>query len=113
MYRMGAECKIEQNETDNACCVFTVIKDRPPLPPSRAQAVLVKSLPTNYTYRQSIINLFKNKSFILLVISYGEFIFFKTCMVTSVIRPTGVTASSQSLVLALFSHYCVFELVLQ
>ncbi|XP_031437559.1 feline leukemia virus subgroup C receptor-related protein 1 [Clupea harengus] len=48
-----------------------VIKDRPPLPPSRAQAVLVKSLPTNYTYRQSIINLFKNKSFILLVISYG------------------------------------------
>ncbi|XP_041950960.1 feline leukemia virus subgroup C receptor-related protein 1 [Alosa sapidissima] len=50
---------------------IVVIKDRPFLPPSRAQAVLLKSLPTNYTYKTSIINILKNKSFILLTISYG------------------------------------------
>ncbi|KAM7395936.1 hypothetical protein PAMA_007284 [Pampus argenteus] len=48
-----------------------VIKDRPPLPPSQAQAVLPDSPPDDYSYKQSIINLVKNKAFVLLLISYG------------------------------------------
>ncbi|KAM4521455.1 choline/ethanolamine transporter FLVCR1 [Odontesthes bonariensis] len=48
-----------------------VITDRPPLPPSQAQAVLPGSLLDDYSYKQSIINLMKNKAFILLLISYG------------------------------------------
>lgn len=48
-----------------------VIKDRPPRPPSQAQAVLSDSLPEDYSYRQSIYNLIKNKAFVLLLISYG------------------------------------------
>ncbi|KAF7656081.1 hypothetical protein LDENG_00046370 [Lucifuga dentata] len=48
-----------------------VIKDRPPLPPSQAQAVLPDSPPEDYSYKQSIINLMKNKAFVLLLISYG------------------------------------------
>ncbi|XP_024147092.1 feline leukemia virus subgroup C receptor-related protein 1 [Oryzias melastigma] len=48
-----------------------VIRDRPPLPPSQAQAVLPCSPLEDYSYRQSIINLVKNKAFILLLISYG------------------------------------------
>ncbi|XP_074540873.1 choline/ethanolamine transporter FLVCR1 [Halichoeres trimaculatus] len=48
-----------------------VIKDRPPLPPSHAQAVLPDSPPEDYSYRQSVFSLLKNKAFILLLISYG------------------------------------------
>ncbi|XP_070843771.1 heme transporter FLVCR1 [Chaetodon trifascialis] len=48
-----------------------VIKDRPPLPPSQAQAVLPDSPPEDYSYKQSILNLLKNKAFVLLLISYG------------------------------------------
>ncbi|XP_056261157.1 feline leukemia virus subgroup C receptor-related protein 1 [Seriola aureovittata] len=48
-----------------------VIKDRPPLPPSQAQAVLPDTPPEDYSYKQSIINLMKNKAFVLLLISYG------------------------------------------
>ncbi|XP_036405715.1 feline leukemia virus subgroup C receptor-related protein 1 [Megalops cyprinoides] len=48
-----------------------VIKDRPPLPPSQAQAVLPESPPEDYSYKKSIINLFMNKPFVLLLISYG------------------------------------------
>uniref|UniRef100_A0A3Q0S823 Choline/ethanolamine transporter FLVCR1 n=1 Tax=Amphilophus citrinellus TaxID=61819 RepID=A0A3Q0S823_AMPCI len=48
-----------------------VIKDRPPLPPSQAQAVLPDSPPEDYSYKQSILNLAKNKAFVLLLISYG------------------------------------------
>uniref|UniRef100_A0A672PPA0 Uncharacterized protein n=1 Tax=Sinocyclocheilus grahami TaxID=75366 RepID=A0A672PPA0_SINGR len=50
-----------------------VIKDRPPLPPSKAQAVLSTGPAEDYSYKKSIINLFKNKPFILLLISYGPF----------------------------------------
>lgn len=50
----------------------TVIKDRPPLPPSHAQAVLPNSPSEDYSYKQSIINLVKNKAFVLLLISYGK-----------------------------------------
>ncbi|XP_041660718.1 feline leukemia virus subgroup C receptor-related protein 1 isoform X1 [Cheilinus undulatus] len=48
-----------------------VIKDRPDLPPSHAQAVLPDCPPEDYSYRQSILNLAKNKAFVLLLISYG------------------------------------------
>uniref|UniRef100_A0A3Q4GRS9 FLVCR choline and heme transporter 1 n=1 Tax=Neolamprologus brichardi TaxID=32507 RepID=A0A3Q4GRS9_NEOBR len=48
-----------------------VIKDRPPLPPSQAQAVLPDSPPEDYSYKQSILNLVKNKAFVLLLITYG------------------------------------------
>ncbi|XP_041832546.1 feline leukemia virus subgroup C receptor-related protein 1 isoform X2 [Melanotaenia boesemani] len=48
-----------------------VIKDRPHLPPSQAQAVLPGSPLEDYSYKQSIINLMKNKAFVLLLISYG------------------------------------------
>ncbi|KAK0131987.1 Feline leukemia virus subgroup C receptor-related protein 1 [Merluccius polli] len=53
--------------------VFTVIiiKDRPELPPSHAQAVLPDRPPEDYSYRQSMVNLFQNKAFVLLLISYG------------------------------------------
>lgn len=49
-----------------------MIKDKPPLPPSQAQAVLPGVSLDNYSYKQSIINLIKNKAFVLLLISYGE-----------------------------------------
>ncbi|XP_018538466.1 feline leukemia virus subgroup C receptor-related protein 1 [Lates calcarifer] len=48
-----------------------VIKDRPTLPPSQAQAVLPDTPPEDYSYKQSILNLIKNKAFVLLLISYG------------------------------------------
>nr|XP_046228705.1 feline leukemia virus subgroup C receptor-related protein 1 [Scatophagus argus] len=48
-----------------------VIKDRPTLPPSHAQAVLPASPTEDYSYKQSILNLIKNKAFVLLLISYG------------------------------------------
>ncbi|XP_030627485.1 choline/ethanolamine transporter FLVCR1 [Chanos chanos] len=50
---------------------ITVIKDRPPLPPSQAQAVLPVGTSEDYSYKRSIINLFKNKAFVLLLLSYG------------------------------------------
>ncbi|MGH0122205.1 UNVERIFIED_CONTAM: hypothetical protein FKN15_026326 [Acipenser sinensis] len=49
----------------------TVFKEKPPLPPSQAQAVLPESSPEDYSYKQPIINLFKNFSFLLLLVSYG------------------------------------------
>ncbi|KAM8847412.1 choline/ethanolamine transporter FLVCR1 isoform 2-T2 [Synchiropus picturatus] len=48
-----------------------VITDRPPLPPSPAQAVLPDSPPEGYSYQRSILNLFRNKAFVLLLVSYG------------------------------------------
>ncbi|XP_028296361.1 choline/ethanolamine transporter FLVCR1 [Gouania willdenowi] len=48
-----------------------VITNRPPLPPSQAQAVLPDSPPEDYSYKQSILNLIQNKAFVLLLISYG------------------------------------------
>ncbi|XP_008395261.1 choline/ethanolamine transporter FLVCR1 [Poecilia reticulata] len=48
-----------------------VITDKPPLPPSQAQAVLPGVPLDDYSYKQSIINLVKNKAFVLLLISYG------------------------------------------
>ncbi|XP_073349385.1 heme transporter FLVCR1 [Pagrus major] len=48
-----------------------VITDRPKLPPSHAQAVLPDTPPEDYSYKQSILNLVKNKAFVLLLVTYG------------------------------------------
>ncbi|XP_037305860.2 feline leukemia virus subgroup C receptor-related protein 1 isoform X2 [Pungitius pungitius] len=48
-----------------------VIKDRPLLPPSHAQAVLPSSPAEDYSYKRSIVNLMRNKAFVLLLVSYG------------------------------------------
>ncbi|XP_057679458.1 feline leukemia virus subgroup C receptor-related protein 1 [Corythoichthys intestinalis] len=48
-----------------------VMKDRPPLPPSQARAVLPDGTPEDYSYRRSVVNLMKNKAFGLLLLSYG------------------------------------------
>ncbi|XP_072906968.1 heme transporter FLVCR1 isoform X1 [Hemitrygon akajei] len=50
--------------------VVAVFKDKPPLPPSQSQAVLLES-PDQYSYKQSIVNLFKSVPFVLLLLSYG------------------------------------------
>ncbi|XP_007481426.1 feline leukemia virus subgroup C receptor-related protein 1 [Monodelphis domestica] len=46
-------------------------KEKPRYPPSKSQAVLQDHLPEDYSYKKSIINLFKNIPFVLLLISYG------------------------------------------
>ncbi|KAI5627150.1 feline leukemia virus subgroup C receptor-related protein 1 isoform X1 [Silurus asotus] len=53
--------------------ILTVIfiQDRPSSPPSQAQAVLPTGLAEDYSYKRSIINLFKSKPFLLLLLSYG------------------------------------------
>ncbi|ELK23285.1 Feline leukemia virus subgroup C receptor-related protein 1, partial [Myotis davidii] len=46
-------------------------KEKPRYPPSRAQAAIQDSPPTEYSYKNSIMNLFKNMPFVLLLITYG------------------------------------------
>ncbi|XP_009895832.2 feline leukemia virus subgroup C receptor-related protein 1 [Dryobates pubescens] len=48
-----------------------VFEEKPKYPPSHSQAVLQTMPPENYSYKQSIINLFRNIPFVLLLISYG------------------------------------------
>uniref|UniRef100_A0A8C4U602 Choline/ethanolamine transporter FLVCR1 n=1 Tax=Falco tinnunculus TaxID=100819 RepID=A0A8C4U602_FALTI len=48
-----------------------VFEEKPKYPPSHSQAVLQTMPPEDYSYKQSIINLFKNAPFVLLLISYG------------------------------------------
>ncbi|KAM7060745.1 tubulinyl-Tyr carboxypeptidase 2-like isoform 2-T3 [Acridotheres tristis] len=48
-----------------------VFEEKPKYPPSHSQAVLQTKPPEDYSYKQSIINLFRNIPFILLLISYG------------------------------------------
>ncbi|XP_051854372.1 feline leukemia virus subgroup C receptor-related protein 1 [Antechinus flavipes] len=52
--------------------ILTVIafKEKPRYPPSEAQAVLQHN-PPEYSYKKSIMNLFKNIPFVLLLVSYG------------------------------------------
>ncbi|XP_078505883.1 choline/ethanolamine transporter FLVCR1 [Lissotriton helveticus] len=47
-----------------------VFKEKPEVPPSQAQAVL-QDAPEDYSYKQSMKNLFKSVPFLLLLISYG------------------------------------------
>ncbi|XP_074024765.1 choline/ethanolamine transporter FLVCR1 [Numenius arquata] len=48
-----------------------VFEEKPKYPPSHSQAVLQTMPPEDYSYKQSIINLFRNIPFVLLLISYG------------------------------------------
>ncbi|XP_070590541.1 choline/ethanolamine transporter FLVCR1 isoform X1 [Erythrolamprus reginae] len=48
-----------------------VFKEKPKYPPSQSQAVLQDPSPKDHSYKQSILNLFRNVPFILLLISYG------------------------------------------
>ncbi|XP_020863465.1 choline/ethanolamine transporter FLVCR1 [Phascolarctos cinereus] len=52
--------------------ILTIIafKEKPPFPPSESQAV-VQHNASEYSYKQSIMNLFKNIPFVLLLVSYG------------------------------------------
>ncbi|XP_012928677.2 feline leukemia virus subgroup C receptor-related protein 1-like, partial [Heterocephalus glaber] len=50
---------------------WEAFKEKPPYPPSQAQAALQDSPPEEYSYKKSIRNLFKNIPFVLLLISYG------------------------------------------
>ncbi|XP_027314283.1 choline/ethanolamine transporter FLVCR2 isoform X3 [Anas platyrhynchos] len=51
--------------------VVIVFKEKPPYPPSQAQA-LIQSRPTvEYSYVQSILRLLRNTSFVLLMVTYG------------------------------------------
>ncbi|KAM5164882.1 choline/ethanolamine transporter FLVCR1 [Mantella aurantiaca] len=50
---------------------IVVFRERPKLAPSQSQAVLRDSSPEDYSYKISILNLFKNVPFVLLLISYG------------------------------------------
>lgn len=49
-----------------------MFEEKPKYPPSHSQAVLQTMPPEDYSYKQSIINLFKNIPFVLLLISYGK-----------------------------------------
>nr|DBA27249.1 TPA: hypothetical protein GDO54_011413 [Pyxicephalus adspersus] len=49
-----------------------VFKERPKIPPSQSQAVLKNTSPEEYSYKVSIMNLFKNVPFVLLLVSYGK-----------------------------------------
>ncbi|EDL13012.1 heme transporter FLVCR1 isoform 2 [Mus musculus] len=49
----------------------SAFKEKPPLPPSQAQAVLRDSPPEEYSYKSSIWNLCRNIPFVLLLVSYG------------------------------------------
>ncbi|MEE6511243.1 hypothetical protein FKM82_017708 [Ascaphus truei] len=48
-----------------------VFKEKPDISPSQSQAVLQDVPPEDYSYKQSMMNLFKNVPFVLLLISYG------------------------------------------
>ncbi|XP_015671434.1 feline leukemia virus subgroup C receptor-related protein 1 [Protobothrops mucrosquamatus] len=48
-----------------------VFKEKPKYPPSQSQAVLLDPSPKDHSYKQSILNLFRNVPFMLLLISYG------------------------------------------
>lgn len=48
-----------------------VFQERPEIPPSQAQAHARNIAPEEYSYSASILRLLRNKSFMLLVVSYG------------------------------------------
>ncbi|ETE70458.1 Feline leukemia virus subgroup C receptor-related protein 1, partial [Ophiophagus hannah] len=51
--------------------LFLLTAEKPKYPPSQSQAVLLDPSPKDHSYKQSILNLFRNVPFILLLISYG------------------------------------------
>uniref|UniRef100_A0A2K5SHF1 FLVCR choline and heme transporter 1 n=1 Tax=Cebus imitator TaxID=2715852 RepID=A0A2K5SHF1_CEBIM len=61
-------------EVSTACATAVLgnqFKEKPQYPPSQAQAALQDSPPEEYSYKNSIRNLFKNIPFVLLLITYG------------------------------------------
>uniref|UniRef100_A0A8C5T130 Uncharacterized protein n=1 Tax=Malurus cyaneus samueli TaxID=2593467 RepID=A0A8C5T130_9PASS len=50
----------------------TIFKEKPPNPPSRAQASIQSRLTVEYSYMQSILNLLCNANFLLLMVTYGK-----------------------------------------
>nr|XP_020649567.1 feline leukemia virus subgroup C receptor-related protein 2-like isoform X2 [Pogona vitticeps] len=51
--------------------VIFVFQEKPPYPPSRAQAMIHTTAPEEYSYTKSIVRLFRNVNFDLLIVSYG------------------------------------------
>ncbi|KAF2986154.1 hypothetical protein EK904_009682 [Melospiza melodia maxima] len=51
--------------------VIIVFKEKPPNPPSRAQALIQSRPAAEYSYVQSILRLLRNANFLLLMITYG------------------------------------------
>ncbi|EMP30693.1 Feline leukemia virus subgroup C receptor-related protein 2 [Chelonia mydas] len=51
--------------------VIIVFRERPPFPPSRAQALIQLKPPEEYSYVQSILRLLRNTNFVLLIVAYG------------------------------------------
>ncbi|XP_072285149.1 choline/ethanolamine transporter FLVCR2 isoform X2 [Pyxicephalus adspersus] len=51
--------------------VIFVFQEAPRLPPTPAQAAQLSASPGQYSYKQSILRLLRNRNFILLVVSYG------------------------------------------
>uniref|UniRef100_A0A8D0KX73 Uncharacterized protein n=1 Tax=Strix occidentalis caurina TaxID=311401 RepID=A0A8D0KX73_STROC len=79
-------------------CLVSVFKEKPPHPPSRAQA-LIQSRPTEeYSYMQSILRLLRNANFLLLMVTYGLntgcFYALSTLLNRMVIRHYPVSASN-------------------
>ncbi|XP_004853604.2 feline leukemia virus subgroup C receptor-related protein 1, partial [Heterocephalus glaber] len=74
--RLGLSLEaVSQNQLQAAITsleeAWEAFKEKPPYPPSQAQAALQDSPPEEYSYKKSIRNLFKNIPFVLLLISYG------------------------------------------
>lgn len=51
---------------------LAVFKEKPKYPPSRAQSLSYALASTDASYLSSIVRLFKNLNFVLLVITYGK-----------------------------------------
>ncbi|XP_048806177.1 feline leukemia virus subgroup C receptor-related protein 2 isoform X1 [Lagopus muta] len=51
--------------------VVIVFKEKPPYPPSRAQALIQSQPSEEYSYVQSILRLLRNANFVLLMVTYG------------------------------------------
>lgn len=58
----------------NRCtlCLVSVFKEKPPNPPSRAQASIQSRPTAEYSYVQSILRLLRNGNFLLLMVTYGK-----------------------------------------
>lgn len=53
-------------------CLVSVFKEKPPYPPSRAQALIQSRPAEEYSYVQSILRLLRNANFVLLMVTYGK-----------------------------------------
>lgn len=51
---------------------MSVFQERPTLPPTQAQATARSIPPEQYSYTASVLRLLRNRSFILLLITYGQ-----------------------------------------